>query len=228
MRNGAARLLAGCVAVLTAALGATGTPAATQAAEATRGASTAVPMATWTITPGGAVTAKSGWAPIRDPNVGRLMICTSLTASGTLMSGSGLPGSGTGSLAAFGFDQCTNPFRSARRTAFVLTATGLPWHLNLAAYGSGVATGTISHMRITLAGPGCKAVIDGTGDTARDGHVRFRYTDATGRLTVLTAGSGLQFFDVRGCASAGIINDGDPVTISATFAVTPRQAVTSP
>jgi hypothetical protein len=212
MRNRPARLLlAGCV-VVTAALGAT----------------TALAATTWTITPGGAITAKSGWAPIRDPNVGQLMTCTSLTASGTLKSGSGLPGSGAGSLTAFGFHQCTNPFASARRTTFVLTATGLPWHLNLASYRNGVAAGTISHMRITLTGPGCKAVIDGTGATARDGHVRFRYAGATGRLTVLTAGSGLRFFDVLGCASAGSISDGDPVTISATFAVTPKQAITSP
>jgi hypothetical protein len=211
MRNDLARLLlAGCVAVLTAALG----------------AGTALAAATWTITPGGAVTAKSGLAPITDTKVGKLMTCLSLTASGTLKSGSGLPGSGAGSLAAFGFHTCTNPFVSRRRTAFVLTATGLPWHLNLASYGNGVATGTISHMRITLTGPGCKAVIDGTGGTARDGHVRFRYSDATGRLTVLTAGSGLQFFDVMGCA--GIINDGDPVTIGASFTVTPGQAITRP
>jgi hypothetical protein len=215
MRNAPARLLlAGSAAMLTAALGTT----------------TALAATTWTITPGGAFTAKSGRAPIRDPNVGELMTCASLTASGTLKSGSGLPGSGAGSVSAVSFFQCTNPFTegvmSARRTAFVLTATGLPWHLNLASYGNGVATGTISHMRITLTGPGCKAVIDGTGGTARDGHVRFRYSNATGRLTVLTSGSGLQFFDVLGCA--GQINDGDPITIYAKFAVTPEQAITSP
>ena len=100
MRRRSARLLlAGCV-VLTAALGAT----------------TALAATTWTITPGGAITAKSGWAPIRDPNVGGLVTCTSLTTSGTLKSGTGLPGSGAGSLAAFGFHRCTNPFSSARRT----------------------------------------------------------------------------------------------------------------
>jgi len=214
MGNGPALLLAGCAAVLTVALG----------------AGTALAAATWTITPGGAVTAKSGNAPITDTKVGRVMTCLSLTASGTLKSGSGVPGSGAGSLAAFGFHRCTNPLAkgipSARRETFTMTATGLPWHLNLASYGNGVATGTISHMRITLAGPSCTAVIDGTGATVRDGHVRFRYSDATGRLTVLAAGSGLQFFDVSGCA--GVIVTGDPVTISATFAVTPKQAITSP
>jgi hypothetical protein len=210
MRNGPMRLLlAGCAAVLTATLGATAALAAT----------------TWTITPGGAITAKSGRAPIADANFGGLMTCTSLATSGTLKSGSGVPGSGAGSLAAFGFHQCTNPLASpARRETFTMTATGLPWHLNLASYGNGVATGTISHMRITMAGPSCDAVIDGTGATARDGHVRFRYSDATGRLTVLTAGSGLHFFGVRGCV---VIHDGDPATIRAIFTVTPEQRITS-
>jgi len=196
---------------------------------ATLGASTALAAATWTITPGGAVTAKSGMAPISDTNVGRLMTCTSLTASGTLKSGSGVPGSGAGSVSAFGFFQCTNPFAKRLlplRTAFTMAATGLPWHLNLASYGNGVAAGTISHMQVHLTGPSCRAVIDGTGATARDGHVRFRYADATGRLTVLTAHSGLHFFDVQGCAA--IIRTGDPVTIGATFAVSPKQAISSP
>jgi hypothetical protein len=238
MRNGLARLLlAGCVAVLTAALGATGAlaatrgagavPAATQAAGATRGAGTALAPATWTITPGGAVTAKSGLAPITDTKTGKLATCMSLTASGTLKSGSGLPGSGAGSIAAFGLNRCTNPLASAaRRVTFTMTATGLPWHLNLASYGNGVATGTISHMQVQLAGPSCSAVIDGTSATARDGHVRFRYNDGTGRLTVLTAGSGLHFLDVQGCY--GLILNSDPATIGATFAVTPEQGITSP
>ncbi len=207
-------LLTGCAAMLTAVLGAT----------------TALAAATWTITPGGAVTAKSGHAPITDPAIGGLMTCLSLTASGTLTSGSGVPGPDAGSLSAFGFHTCTNPFTDAavseRRLVFQLTAAGLPWHLNLSSYGNGVATGTISHMQIQMVGTQCTAVIDGTGAHARDGHVWFRYSDATGRLTVLTSGSGLHFFDVRGCF--GLIGDGDQATIGATFTVSPEQAITSP
>jgi hypothetical protein len=207
-------LLAGCAAMLTVVLGAT----------------TALAAATWTITPGGAITAKSGHAPITDPAIGGLMTCGSLTASGTLKSGSEVPGPGAGSLSAFGFHTCTDPLTdavmSARRLVFEMTATGLPWHLNLSSYGNGVATGTISHVQIQMVGTQCTAVIDGTGASARDGHVRFRYADATGRLTVLTAGSGLHFFAVHGCF--GLINDGDLATISATFVVSPEQAITSP
>ena len=115
---------------------------------------------------------------------------------------------------------------SARRLVFEMTATGLPWHLNLSSYGNGVAAGTISHVQIQMAGTQCIAVIDGTGAHARDGHVRFRYSDATGRLTVLTTGSGLHFFAVQGCF--GLIHGGDPATISAIFVVSPEQAITSP
>ncbi|HET7246730.1 MAG TPA: hypothetical protein VFJ07_18030 [Streptosporangiaceae bacterium] len=214
MRMGSAHLLASCAAMLTVALGATTARAAT----------------TWTIAPGGAITAKSGRAAIADPKIGKLMTCTSLTARGTLKSGSGIPGSGAGSLSAFGFHQCTDPLakalRSGRRLVFEMTATGLPWHLNLSSADQGVVTGTISHMRIGMVTTQCTAVIDGTGATARDGHVRFRYAGATGRLTVLTPGSGLRLFDVHGCF--GLLHDGDPVTISATFTVTPKQAITSP
>jgi len=224
MRTGFARLLmAGCAAMLTAALG-------TASALAAQGTNTTPAAATWTITPGGAVTARSGHAPITDTKFGGLMTCWSLTASGTLKSGRGVAGSGAGSISAFGFHTCTNPLadavKSARRLVFEMTATGLPWHLNLSSDGSGVVTGTISHMQIQMAGTQCTAVIDGTGAGARDGHVRFRYSDATGRLTVLTNRSGLHFFDVRGCF--GLIHDGDPATISATFVVSPEQAITSP
>jgi hypothetical protein len=70
-------------------------------------------------------------------------------------------------------------------------------------------------------------VIDGTGATADDGLVAFRYTDSTGQLTVLTTGGNLHFSGVTsGCL--GIVKDGDPATLSVTYTVTPEQAITSP
>ena len=50
-----------------------------------------------------------------------------LTARGTLKSGSGLPGSGAGSLHAASFGRCTGP----AGPVFTLQAGGLPWHVNL-------------------------------------------------------------------------------------------------
>jgi hypothetical protein len=72
----------------------------------------------------------------------------------------------------------------------------------------------------------CNFVVDGTSGTARDGHVKFRYTDATGRLQVLTTASGLHYCAVAGCA--GLFSTGDPGTLGDTFALSPRQAITSP
>jgi hypothetical protein len=74
--------------------------------------------------------------------------------------------------------------------------------------------------------PGCTAVIDGTSGTASDGTVKLRYTNSTGRLRLLTTGGNLHFYNVRGCA--GLVNTGDPATISARFTVSPKQAITSP
>ena len=211
MSNRYARILAaGCAAALAATLGVT----------------PALAAATWTIKPGGAITATSGKTAFRDTTTHTVVTCLSATASGTLKSGSGLPGSHAGSLSTVGFTTCTNPADTDIR--FVLRATDLPWHVNLSSYdaATGVVTGTVSHIQITMTGAGCSGVIDGTSGTASDGKVKFTYTDSTGRLTVLTTSGNLHFYDVTGCL--GLFNDGDPVTLDAPFTVSPKQAITSP
>jgi hypothetical protein len=212
MRNRCARILAaGGAAVLVAALG---VPTALAAATAK----------TWTVQPGGAITASSGQFTATDTTTGTFLQCRSSSASGTLKSGSGLPGADAGSLSAVGVTGCGGP-----GPAFRVQAGGLPWHVNFSSYNAatGVARGTIGHLQITLSGQGCTAVIDGTSGTASDGRVVVRYTDSTGRLKLLTTGSNLHYYDVSsGCL--GLVNSGDPVTLSVTYAVTPKQAITSP
>jgi hypothetical protein len=208
-------LLAGCAAGLTVTLGVTAALAAT----------------TWTIRPGGAVTAMSGTATFNDTKTGGLFKCTSLSARGTLKTGSGLSGSHAGSISAVGFARCTSPlgrFR-AQRIDVVWTpqAAGLPWHLNFSSDDRGVAQGTISHIQIHVSTVfGCTVVIDGTSGTATDGTVRLRYSNSTGHLTVLATGGNLHAYKVSGCV--GLVNNGDPVTISATFTLNPKQTITSP
>jgi len=199
---------AGCAGILAAALGVTITapPPAT---------------ATWTIRPGGAITARSGRAIVRDTATGSIISCRSVSASGTLKSGSGLSGASAGSVSAAGFHMCT-----VADLTFMLRPAGLPWHLNLSSYTSGVTAGTISHLHVNASGFGCSVVIDGTAATARDGIVRFTYADSTGRLKLLTTGGNLHFYPVRDCA--GLISDGDPATLSAAFTVVPKQTITSP
>jgi hypothetical protein len=186
------------------------------------GAATALAATTWTIKPGGAITASAPKASFKDTKTGSNQTCDSMATSARLKSGSGLSGSGAGSISAFTFNHCTGPLGET----LSLTATDLPWHVNFASYSGGVVAGSISHMQIQLAGPSCTAVIDGTGATAGDGHVRFRYSDSTGHLTTLTTGGNLHFYNVRGCA--GLFITGDPMTISANFTVRPKQAITSP
>jgi hypothetical protein len=199
-------LIAGSAAVLAAILGATAALAAT----------------TWTIKPGGAISSTATNVNFKNTKTGTIFTCSSVAVSGTLKSGSGLSGSGAGSISAVTFPHCTGPLG----VTFGLTPKDLPWHLNLAAYSGGVAMGSISHMQIQLAGSGCATLISGTSATASNGHVKFSYTDGTGRLTTLTTGGNLHFYNVTGCA--GLFNDNDPLTISGTFPLSPKQAITSP
>lgn len=69
-------------------------------------------------------------------------------------------------------------------------------------------------------------MIDGTGGTAGDGAVGFGYADGSGTLTTLPADGNLHLYDVT--QRFGLFVDGDPVTEAATFAVSPRQQVSSP
>jgi hypothetical protein len=207
-------LFAGCAAVLAAVLGVTAALAAT----------------TWTVKPGGAITAKSGTATFKD-NGSVAFTCKSLSLRGTLKNGSGLSGFHAGSISAVGFHTCTSGFGRIRAPrislAWTLRATSLPWHVNFSSENRGVVTGTISHVEIkVLTDAPCSAVFDGTGATAKDGRLAFSYTGSTGRLTVLTTGGNLHAYNVVNCID--ILNNGDPVTISATFTLNPKQTIISP
>jgi hypothetical protein len=209
-RHHARILAAGPAAVLAATLGVTAALAAT----------------TWTVKPGGASTATGMKVVFTDRKTRSNWTCQSVTVTGKLKSGSGLSGSGAGSISAVTFVMCTNPLGVTSRVTFQVTATDLPWHINFSSYGNGVVTGSISHLQMQLLGPGCSAVLGGTSATASDGHVRFSYTDSTGRLKTFTTGGNLHFYNVTGCA--GLWNTGDPLTISGSFTLSPKQRITSP
>ena len=65
--------------------------------------------ATWTVKPGGAITAKAGKTTLTDKNTGSQLSCTSSSGKGTVKSGSGLSGTGIGSITALSFNTCTGP-----------------------------------------------------------------------------------------------------------------------
>jgi len=189
------------------------------------GAAASATTRTWTVSPGGAITAMAGKTTLTDTPTGAMSSCQSSRMSGTLKQGSGLPGAGIGSLATAVYSLCqAGPFQGK------VTARGLPWQLNLTFYNrsTGVARGTISHFQINFA-PSfiqCTAAVKATRSTTPDGVAPVSYASKTGTLKILTTGGDLHFYHVRKCA--GIINNGDAATLSASYAISPRQVITSP
>jgi hypothetical protein len=179
---------------------------------------------TWTVAPGGAAAATSATITLRDTHTGRAGICASSRVNGTLKGGTGLPGTGIGAVTAAAFHACTGP----HRVTFTVTAADLPWQISFSAYNpaTGVVHGTVGHLRVVVTGKFCSAVVNGTNSTTADGVVRAAYTDSTGSLRFLAAGGNLHFWDVKGCAP--LLNSGDPAAFTASYAVTPRQVITSP
>jgi hypothetical protein len=207
----------GSVVLVAAALVAAAVPAASVASAAT--------ATTWTVSPGGKITATAGKTTLTDARTGATIPCESSHLSGTLQAGSGLPGSRIGSLATSVYSLCSGgPFPAT------VTASGLPWRLNLTFYNrsTGVARGTISHLQIAVAlsSTQCTAVIKGTSGTAPDGVAPVSYASKTGTLKFLPTGGDLHWYHIHHCA--GIINNGDAATISASYTISPRQVITSP
>ena len=212
MRTGA-----GAIALTAAAaLAAFGPGAASPAAATT---------ATWTVRPGGAVTATAGKTVLTDTTTGTSLTCNPSDMSGTLKTGGGLAGTGIGTITKAAY-QCPTPIFSYR-----LTPRGLPWHLNVISYDpqTGVTHGTISHLQLAFAIPEvfCSAVVGGASGAASGGTVRVSYSGQTGVLRILTTGGTLHWYHVHGCRG-GLIADGDAAALSASYAISPPQAITSP
>ena len=184
-------------------------------------AGTARAAPTWTVRPGGGTALASANLMLRDAKTGATITCSSARLTGSFRHGSGLSGAALGSLATATFTHCTSPVG----LTFTLTAGALPWRLNFGSYdaGTGTAKGSFRGVKIGVSSAvNCSAVIDGTGG----GTVGFGYADGTGTLTTLPAPGNLRLSDVLHCF--GLYHDGDPVTETATFAVSPKQQISSP
>lgn len=180
----------------------------------------ALAATTFTVKPGGNITAKSGTTTLTDTKTGTKLVCKSSSTTASLKSGSGLSGSGIGSIKTISFATCTGPLG----LTFTVTAGHLPWKLNATSYSGGVTKGTITGIHATLSGPGCSATVDGSSATANNGKVAVTYTNSSGALKVLTTGGTLKVYNVSGCA--GLLNSGDSSTFSASYTVSPKQTIT--
>src|SRR5690348_14877560 len=131
---------------------------------------------TFTISPGGAITATAGTTKLKDVNTGSVLQCTSSSSSGTLKSGHGIGASNLGSITALSFSNCTGPLN----LTFTVSNSGFPWTLSGSSFNStsGVTTGHISGIFSHLSGPGCSADVAGTTATT-PGKVKVTYTNST-------------------------------------------------
>jgi hypothetical protein len=178
---------------------------------------------TFTVTPGGSISANAGKTTLKDTNTGSVLTCKSSAGAGTLKSGSGLKGAGIGSITSLSFTTCTGPLN----LTFTVASSGFPYPLNATAYNAttGVTTGKITGIFATLSGPACTANVAGTTATT-GGTVKATYTNSTDILKILPGGGTLHVYGVNGCA--GLINTGDATQFTGSYKVTPGQKITSP
>lgn len=180
--------------------------------------------ATWTVSPGGAATttATAGTITLTDIRTGAVGTCASSKVTGTLKKGSGLPGQDIGTVTAAAFGSCA----ALGSVPLTVTPTGLPWRISLTSYHptTGVVAGTVSGVDVVLTGT-CDAVVNGTSGPA-DGVVSALYNDRIGQLTFLASDTNLHYWHVKNCHQ--LINDGDPVALTASYAIRPLQDITSP
>ena len=185
---------------------------------------TATTIRTWTVTPGGAITAAlvtGTHVTFTDVTSTAVVTCGVSSLSASLKSGSGLPGGGIGSTTAYSLSSCS--------TGATITSGGLPWHLNAVSYNAttGVTSGRITGIHFaysgrTLTGT-CSGVVDGTSDTANDGAVPAKYTNATHQFSIV-AGGNLHIYD-NSCPG---FNSGDQAKVTGRYAGSPAQTITSP
>lgn len=191
----------------------------------------ALAATTWTVSPGGHITAVSGTAVLTDTRTGASVSCASSSLTGSLRSGSGLSGTGIGSISAFSLSSCAGPGGQS----FTAMSSSFPWQLNALTYNGrpaharsvgvsagevGVTGGEIVGGKVALTSLTCHILWWG-----QPSFLMFQYSNSTARMTTL-ATSGMTLYDVSGCA--GLFNSGDVMTLNAAFAVSPAQVIDSP
>jgi hypothetical protein len=204
------------------------TVAAVSAGAVTTAAQAAVTPAatTWTVSPGGAFTGTATALTWKDTTANITVSCKPAGIGGTLKKGSKLPGAGLGTITSFtsAKEKCTGP----AGIPFTLGGvSSVKWPLNAVSYKSGVTSGTITGIHFTASASSCTVTVNGTGATANNGSVNIKYTNTGAKLAIVAGTGNLHLYKVTsGCA--GIIKNGDVISLSATYTLTPAQKITSP
>ena len=88
--------------------------------------------ATWTVKPGGPVAATAGKTTLTDTRSGVSPSGASSKGAATLKSGSGLSGTGIGSITSLAFNSCIGPLG----ITFTVTTSHFPWSLNAVSFST--------------------------------------------------------------------------------------------
>jgi hypothetical protein len=170
---------------------------------------------TWTVSPGGNFTTGVTTATIQDTTSGTQISCASSHLTGTLMSGTSLPGAGLGSITLPVFTSCA--------AGFGVKAVPLPWSLNAVSYTAATHTmhGNFRGIRLLLKVGGCAATV--TGSTAANGKATIKYVNASRKLLVLPNTGNLRISAATGCGT--IFAVADTVSYKAAYLITPSQSI---
>ena len=186
-------------------------------------AAPALAATTWTVKPGGAVTAKAGTTTVNDTTAGLTVTCTSSTIKGTLKSGSGLAGKGLGALSSLAFGGCTADGVTLSVTIKAkMSLNGVSFNKT-----KNTASMTISgiHGKLSISNPiSCSAVINGTSATANNGTVTATFSNKTNTLKVLSTGSTLHLYH----DTCPVTANNDLVNFTAAYKFAPKTTITSP
>ncbi|WP_432190231.1 hypothetical protein [Streptomyces sp. Tue6028] len=193
--------------VLAAAVGLAISPASTASAAIDGLTANSVSAgSTWTVS--GSTGTFSGVATnptLTDTQTGTALRCKSAGVSGTVLNGTGQPGTGIGSFTSATWTSCSGPLG----IAYNATGSNFPWKFNAVSYNAGVTTGTLTNVKTHMSGVGCTADFGGStsGSAAT---LDVKYSNSTHTLTVLGTGD-LHIWNVSG-ECLGLFNSGDSVS----------------
>ena len=181
---------------------------------------------TWTVSPGGPVSTPIGRVVLWDTTSHGQFPCSGGTGlTGTLKSGTGLPGAGIGTVTSLDFGSCNG---------FPLSSGTVAWPLTAESYRAAnkETSAKIGDIHFAVAGSGCSFVVDGTSGTAGNGVVKVKYYPLTRirrfQLHFVSGGSTLHVYDRSGPSCGPLIHDGDAVFLTGVYSVSPDQAISSP
>jgi hypothetical protein len=181
----------------------------------------ATTASTWTITPGGDITGRSGIIALKDTSSGTALQCRSSTIGATLKSGHH-QANPIGQVTSVTFAPCDGP----DGLDFTVSATASParrWPVTADTHRRRVTRGTIGNIKLDITGTGCRATVGGT-TAGSPGTAGFRFINVEDALEI--GGGTLHAGDVSGCP--GLFVGGDAFTWTGGYKVVPPQTVTSP